>query len=495
MENNLVVYKLIQINVSKRDGNVYLYDLVEEGADGINQMNNNFSINGMLFMSEDKLEEANTKFNTDVSSQFLIFYDYDYNTFKQMKSKVDFKFEYKDWLGDIVGVYSSIYQIAISKKPVTLSFEYALKNKFGLTVNQFLDNLRIQIEKDRVIVSDPMAKENNLTLQEIKRSCLKKDIRIGIRDIFVFNIDYVTISAPDNELSQMHDFVTLQKKTTDFLMFFSIDDMISNHCQVFESFFINAIKNTSNRDDSLLCKNINDSYIVNVNQNEIQPDLFGYYPKTLNKFHHDKLRNVHFGLLSQVNGRKYIVDPNYVYFHYNQDNFNDDGWGCAYRSLQTILSWYVLNGQAKIEIPTIPQIQKILVEMGDKQANFLNSKEWIGSTEVSYIIQKLVGVDSQIMFFQSGLEIPNYLPSLQQHFETRKTPIMIGGSVLAYTLLGIAFDEDQPQNSQFLILDPHYKGKEDIKKILNPKSKAIYWTKSSIFKANAFYNFCCPLPK
>ena len=79
--------------------------------------------------------------------------------------------------------------------------------------------------------------------------------------------------------------------------------------------------------------------------------------------------------------------------------------------------------------------------------------------------------------------------------ETRKTPIMIGGSVLAYTLLGIAVDEDQPQNSQFLILDPHYKGKEDIKTILNPKSKAVYWSKSNLFKPNAFYNFCCPLPK
>ena len=30
----------------------------------------------------------------------------------------------------------------------------------------------------------------------------------------------------------------------------------------------------------------------------------------------------------------------YSYHHYMQNDFNDNGWGCAYRSLQTIISWY-----------------------------------------------------------------------------------------------------------------------------------------------------------
>jgi hypothetical protein len=41
---------------------------------------------------------------------------------------------------------------------------------------------------------------------------------------------------------------------------------------------------------------------------------------------------------------------------------------------------------------------------------------------------------------------------------------MIGGGVLAYTLLGIAFDESTGRCA-FLILDPHYTGSEDVKKI------------------------------
>lgn len=69
---------------------------------------------------------------------------------------------------------------------------------------------------------------------------------------------------------------------------------------------------------------------------------------------------------------------------------------------------------------------------------------------------------------------------------------MIGGGVLAYTLLGIAEDVQSPEKSEFLILDPHYKGKEDIKTIVNQKNKAVYWSNFKIFKSNYFYNLCCP---
>ena len=34
----------------------------------------------------------------------------------------------------------------------------------------------------------------------------------------------------------------------------------------------------------------------------------------------------------------------YVYYHYLQDSFNDKGWGCAYRSLMTILSFFKYLG-------------------------------------------------------------------------------------------------------------------------------------------------------
>lgn len=41
---------------------------------------------------------------------------------------------------------------------------------------------------------------------------------------------------------------------------------------------------------------------------------------------------------------------------------------------------------------------------------------------------------------------------------------MVGGGVLAYTLLGVDWNESTGEVA-FLILDPHYTGGEDLKKI------------------------------
>ncbi len=44
------------------------------------------------------------------------------------------------------------------------------------------------------------------------------------------------------------------------------------------------------------------------------------------------------------------------------------------------------------------------------------------------------------------------------------TPVMIGGGVLAYTLLGVDYNERTGQCA-FLILDPHYTGADDLKRV------------------------------
>lgn len=35
------------------------------------------------------------------------------------------------------------------------------------------------------------------------------------------------------------------------------------------------------------------------------------------------------------------------------------------------------------EVPSVPEIQSTLVDLGDKPRKFLNSKEWIGAVEVN----------------------------------------------------------------------------------------------------------------
>jgi hypothetical protein len=68
------------------------------------------------------------------------------------------------------------------------------------------------------------------------------------------------------------------------------------------------------------------------------------------------------------------------------------GWGCAYRSLQTIASWYRLNGYTVVPVPDHGAIQRALVAVGDKPPSFVGSRTWIGSQEIGYALEHLMGV-------------------------------------------------------------------------------------------------------
>uniref|UniRef100_M4DNH7 Ufm1-specific protease n=1 Tax=Brassica campestris TaxID=3711 RepID=M4DNH7_BRACM len=195
-----------------------------------------------------------------------------------------------------------------------------------------------------------------------------------------------------------------------------------------------------------------------------------------------QLKDVHIGIPSSgvSEGVASVIQGSYEYYHYLQDSFDDSGWGCAYRSLQTIISW---------------EIQQTLVEIGDKDPSFVGSREWIGAIELSFVLDKLLGVSCKIMNFRSGSELPEKCRELALHFETQGTPIMIGGGVLAYTLLGVDYDEGSG-DCAFLILDPHYTGGEDHKKIVNGGwcgwKKAIDNKGKSFFLHNKFYNLLLP---
>ncbi len=187
-----------------------------------------------------------------------------------------------------------------------------------------------------------------------------------------------------------------------------------------------------------------------------------------------------------------LVRGDYRYFHYNQDNFNDLGWGCAYRSLQTLISWFILNTSVgkNIKVPSIPEIQKILVKLGDKDKKIVGSNEWIGAIEVNLVLNELLGIENQILYVSSGSEISSKGRELLYHFQHNGTPVMVGGGVYAYTILGVDYDKVKGE-CKFLILDPHYVGEDDIKTIIN--KGWCNWKSIDIFKKENFYNLCLPL--
>ncbi|KAK3920069.1 putative Ufm1-specific protease 2 [Frankliniella fusca] len=203
------------------------------------------------------------------------------------------------------------------------------------------------------------------------------------------------------------------------------------------------------------------------------------------------LTNPHNGLNSGVKGgQAYLVKGHYNYHHYMQDRFDDNGWGCAYRSLQTIVSWFRLQGYTEVQVPTHKQIQECLVKIGDKPSSFIGSRQWIGSTEVSFVLETLLGVTCKILTASSGEEVGTLGSELSYHFQTHGTPIMIGGGVLAHTIIGVDYNRSTG-DIKFLILDPHYTGGEDLN-IITGKGW-VGWKDVKFWTKNAFYNLCLPL--
>eukprot|EP00039_Didymoeca_costata_P023294 m.6609 g.6609 ORF g.6609 m.6609 type:complete len:621 (+) comp3558_c0_seq1:152-2014(+) len=208
----------------------------------------------------------------------------------------------------------------------------------------------------------------------------------------------------------------------------------------------------------------------------------------------ERLRNPHVNAKRKpiTGGQVYLTEGVYDYHHYMQDKFNDNGWGCAYRSLQTIVSWFVLQGYKQRSVPSIPDIQKMCVTNDVRKSNFVGSKEWIGSMEVGWALQWCFPeLDLQIKYITSvmGSDIVSKSRELAEHFQKNGTPVMIGGNNLAHTILGIDFNEKTGE-VQHLILDPHYTGPENLRTVLDKGWCG--WKDLNFWNPHVTYNMCLP---
>ncbi|PHT69213.1 hypothetical protein T459_28700 [Capsicum annuum] len=69
-----------------------------------------------------------------------------------------------------------------------------------------------------------------------------------------------------------------------------------------------------------------------------------------------------------------------------------------------------------------------LVEIGDKDPSFIGSSEWIGAIELSFVLDKLIGLSCKIINVRSGAELPEKCRESALHFENQGTSVMIGRS-------------------------------------------------------------------
>lgn len=80
---------------------------------------------------------------------------------------------------------------------------------------------------------------------------------------------------------------------------------------------------------------------------------------------------------------------------------------------------------------------------------------------------------------------------LLSHFKIHGTPVMIGGGVLAHTLIGASRDADSDSSVNYLVLDPHYTGKDELKTIIG--KGWVGWKDNNFWSKKDFYNMCMPL--
>ncbi|KAL9915903.1 probable Ufm1-specific protease 1 [Glossina fuscipes] len=190
-------------------------------------------------------------------------------------------------------------------------------------------------------------------------------------------------------------------------------------------------------------------------------------------------------------GQTYLTLGDFQYFHYGCDGYQDHGWGCAYRSLQSMCSW-ILNKKGQSEnVPSIEEIQKTLVMLGDKNQKFIDSRDWIGALEVCYVIDALYNVPSKIIHVTKLEKLENHIESLAKYFQDIGGFVMMGGDMDASSK-GIAGMHRDRENTYLLIVDPHFSGVPTSVQELIDKGY-IRWRNINEFIDNSFYNLCLPI--
>uniref|UniRef100_A0A8C4R7R0 UFM1-specific peptidase 1 (non-functional) n=1 Tax=Eptatretus burgeri TaxID=7764 RepID=A0A8C4R7R0_EPTBU len=181
------------------------------------------------------------------------------------------------------------------------------------------------------------------------------------------------------------------------------------------------------------------------------------------------------------------------FYHYGCDAVDDRGWGCGYRTIQTLCSW-VLFGRVvdpSEEVPSLLRIQQELVALGDKQRVFIGSHEWVGSVEASFLLDQLYGVQCRLIHVRCDEDLTEHvIPDLLHHFNNSRAPVMMGGNndAASKCVLGVCYSENV---YYILILDPHYYGPTlSIEEACSGGWLA--WRSINSFDNNSFYNFCLP---
>ena len=182
---------------------------------------------------------------------------------------------------------------------------------------------------------------------------------------------------------------------------------------------------------------------------------------------------------------QHLVAGPFRYCHYGADGFNDSGWGCGYRTAQSMLSWLA----PEHEPPSIPVMQSVLGQVP-------GGRDWIGVPDAVVLLDALFDATCEVLPLATGTALKDELPRLAAHFDAGGGPLMVGGGgdVYSKTVLGVRFGQGHPP--ELLIVDPHYEGRAahdgDVAALRH--GGFADWKPISILHSSSFYNLALPRP-
>ncbi|KAL7676201.1 hypothetical protein ACOME3_002457 [Neoechinorhynchus agilis] len=120
----------------------------------------------------------------------------------------------------------------------------------------------------------------------------------------------------------------------------------------------------------------------------------------------------------------------------------------------------------------------------------MGSRQWIGSLECSFVLETELSIQSRILRLDNAscMVRDDTIQALLDHFLNSRCPIIMGGGVLAHTIVGIC---PKGANSTFLVVDPHYAGPEKTDLIL--AKGYCTWKPATFWSKNHYYNLCMPI--
>eukprot|EP00039_Didymoeca_costata_P006716 m.92697 g.92697 ORF g.92697 m.92697 type:complete len:205 (-) comp13361_c0_seq1:173-787(-) len=150
--------------------------------------------------------------------------------------------------------------------------------------------------------------------------------------------------------------------------------------------------------------------------------------------------------------------------------------------------------------PSVRDIQVLLAENGaTRNSSFVGSSDWLGSEDISILVDILFEQQCRIVSLRSGSEARSkeFIQKICDHFDSGGGPVMIGGTVdgRSRVILGISVSNSGSKcEAQYLIADPHFwMNKSADERLRSAKEQGyIAWQGAQDFLPGSWYNLCCP---